>query len=319
MVEMTQEQSKNWIGIAYMILGLWTISALDCLSKSLMESGFHIIAIMWMRYMINLFFVLVTAVPWYQKATGKKAYKTQLPIYQVLRGIFFFLSVFLFYSMLNIMPVAEATTMNFCSPLLVLALSPLMLKEKSSKARWLAVLTGFAGMLIVIRPGGDIPPMGVVYGLMSATAYAFFSVLGRKLGTKDDPMVTLFYGVLTGTVICSVTVPFFWLTHLPSFNHVIALCSTGVVSTVGHLLVNTAYKNAEASILMPFTYVQIISATFFGWLCFGDFPDSMTLVGIAVICASGVGIAVYEYKKSTSGTDIQNAEARDRELDETTC
>lgn len=315
----TQAQSKNWVGIVYMILGLWTISALDCLSKSLMESGFHIIAIMWMRYLINLVFIGMTAVPWYHKTTGKKAYKTTSLTLQVLRGVFFFLSVFLFYSMLNIMPVAEATTMNFCSPLLVLALSPWILSEPPSKARWIAVLMGFVGMLIVIRPGGDIPPMGVVYGLMSATAYAFFSILGRKLGTKDEPMVTLFYGVLTGTVICSLFVPFFWLTHLPTMNHVIALCSTGVVSTVGHLLLNTAYKNAEASILMPFTYVQIISATFFGWICFNDFPDTMTLAGIAVICSSGVGIAIYEYKKNSRSTEEQKAIMRDNKLDETTC
>lgn len=314
-----QEQSKNWVGIVYMILGLWTISALDCLSKSLMESGFHIIAIMWMRYVINLVFVSITAVPWYQKTTGKKAYKTSSLTLQILRGIFFFFSVFLFYSMLNIMPVAEATTMNFCSPLLVLALSPFILNEAASKARWISVLIGFVGMLIVIRPGGDIPPMGIVYGFLSATAYAFFSILGRKLGTRDEPMVTLFYGVLTGAIVCSLIVPFFWLTHLPTLNHLIALCSTGVVGTVGHLLVNTAYKNAEASILMPFTYVQIISATFFGWICFNDFPDTMTLLGIFVICASGVGIAIYEYRKNSVPSPEQMAFTEDKKLDETTC
>lgn len=315
----SQAQSKNWVGIVYMILGLWTISALDCLSKSLMESGFHIIAIMWMRYVINLVFVSVTAVPWYQRTTGKKAYKTTSLTLQILRGIFFFLSVFLFYSMLNIMPVAEATTMNFCSPLLVLALSPFILKEAASKARWIAVLMGFLGMLIVIRPGGDIPPIGVVYGFMSATAYAFFSILGRKLGTQDEPMVTLFYGVLTGVVVCSLLVPFFWLTHLPSLNDMLALCSTGVVATVGHLLINTAYKNTEASMLMPFTYIQIISAAFFGWICFNDFPDTMTLLGIIVICASGVGIAIYEYRKNTTLTEDQVAFIEDKKLDETTC
>jgi drug/metabolite transporter (DMT)-like permease len=164
-------------------------------------------------------------------------------------------------------------------------------------------------MLIVVRPGGAIVPAGVALGMTSAAIFAFVSVLTRKANQIDDPRVTLFYGGVVGMLASSLVVPFFWSSHIPTPTEWAILASTGITSTVGHLFVNTAYKHAEASLLSPFFYLQIISATTMGWLVFHQLPDGLTALGIGIICASGMGIAYIEHRRShpvaaTVDTDV---------------
>jgi len=137
---------------------------------------------------------------------------------------------------IKIVPLAEGTAMNFCAPLIVLAVSPWLLGETTYASRWVAVAVGFIGMLIVIRPGGDIPPHGVVLGLMSATVFAFVSILNRKANQADDPLVTLFYGGLIGMILSTLLLPFFWSPHMPDTFEWLIMASTGVTSTIGHFL-----------------------------------------------------------------------------------
>jgi drug/metabolite transporter (DMT)-like permease len=195
--------------------------------------------------------------------------------------------------------------MNFCAPLLVLAISPWLLGEKTYPSRWVAVAIGFAGMLIVIRPGGAIVPSGVALGITSAVVFAMVVILTRKTNRTDNPMVTLFYGGLVGMLASSLIVPFFWSSHVPTNREWLILASTGITSTVGHYFVNSAYKHAEASLLTPFSYLQIISATTMGWLVFNQLPDMLTALGIGVICASGMGIAYVEHRRAHP-RDVQN-------------
>jgi len=158
----------------------------------------------------------------------------------------------------------------------------------------------FAGMLIVVRPGGAIAPLGVALGILSAVTFAAVAMLTRKTNQADDPMVTLFYSGLGGMLASSAMVPFFWSSQMPSHREWLILASTGVTSTVGHFFVNSAYKHAEASLLTPFVYLQIISASAMGWLVFNQLPDRLTALGIAIICASGAGIACVEHYRHRS-------------------
>jgi drug/metabolite transporter (DMT)-like permease len=248
-----------------------------------------------MRYGINTLFMAVTLAPWYWRRTGQSILKTANPRLQIGRAALLLLSTLIFFSVLKIVPLAESTAMNFCAPLIVLAISPWLLGEKTYASRWCAVAVGFSGMLIVIRPGGDIPLHGVLLGLASAAVYALVSIYNRKANQADNPMVTLFYGGLVGSVVSSALVPFFWSRHSPDLREWLILASTGVSSTVGHFFINSAYRHAEASALTPFVYAQIISATLMGWLVFREFPDFLTIVGILIICASGMGIAFIEH------------------------
>lgn len=288
-------EPKTLLGILLLVLGVSVLSVLDSVNKLLAIAGYHVVMIAWVRYTGNAVLMSLTMVPLYQKRTGTSIFKTNNLRLQIFRGIMLLLSTLIFFSMLRIMPIAEATSLNFCAPLIVLAVSPWVLNEPSRISRWIAVIVGFIGMLIVVRPGGDIPPMGILLGACSACTFATFSILNKKLAKVDDPVVTLFYGALAGTLISSVAVPFFWVTQTPSSLELLMIFSMGVTSTLGHFFMNCAYKNAEASMLMPFTYMQIIAAATLGWLLFNQFPDGFTLLGILIICSSGTGIACYEY------------------------
>ncbi|RFB72972.1 MULTISPECIES: DMT family transporter [unclassified Herbaspirillum] len=289
---------RLWLGIIFLISALWTLSLLDTAGKLLGMAGYHVVMIAWMRYSINTVFMAATLMPLYKRRHGRSILHSTRPRLQVLRALALLLSTLIFFSVLKIVPLAEGTAMNFCAPLIVLAVSPWLLGETTYISRWVAVAVGFAGMLIVIRPGGDIPAHGVVLGLLSAATYATVSILNRKANQADDPMVTLFYGGLVGMVISSLMVPFFWSPHTPDATEWMILASTGITSTIGHFFMNSAYRHAEASVLTPFAYSQIISASAMGWLVFNQFPDAVTILGIGIICASGMGIAYVEHRRA---------------------
>lgn len=288
-------EPKTWLGILLLIAAVSTLSMLDSVNKMLAIAGYHVVMIAWIRYSGNAIVMAFTMVPMYQRRTGQSIFKTGHLKLQLARGAILLLSTLIFFSMLRIMPIAEATSLNFCAPLIVLAVSPWVLNEPSRISRWIAVAVGFIGMLIVVRPGGDIPPIGVLLGACSATTFATFSILNKKLAKVEDPTVTLFYGAVFGAVVTSFAVPFFWSVHSPALLEWFLILSMGFTSTIGHFMMNCAYKNAEASMLMPFTYMQIIAAATSGWLLFDQFPDGFTLLGILIICSSGAGIACYEY------------------------
>jgi drug/metabolite transporter (DMT)-like permease len=285
-----------WFGIICLVCGLSTLSVSDSINKLLSSLGYHVVMIAWLRFTGNAVFMLFTMVPLYQRRTGRSILKTNNLRLQIARGCVLLLSSLIFFSMLRFMPIAEATALNFCAPLIVLAVSPWLLKEALSLPRWIAVIIGFVGMLIVVRPGGDIPPLGIILGICSAFSFSAFSLISKRLARDDDPTVTLFYGAIVGTVITSIAVPFFWSIHHPTTLEWVLILTIGIFGTFGHFLLNYAYKHADASMLMPFTYMQIIAAATLGWLLFDQFPDGLTLVGILIICSSGAGIAYYEYR-----------------------
>lgn len=290
-------RTNLWLGIACLVLGQWTLSLLDAAGKLLTVAGYHVVMIAWMRYTINTAVMAVTLAPLYRRRTGKSILLTMQPRLQIVRAALLLLSTLVFFSVLKIVPLAEGTAMNFCAPLIVLAISPWLLKEKTYPSRWLAVAAGFVGILIVVRPGGAIAPLGVALGMSSALVFAAVVVLTRKTNQGDDPLVTLFYGGLVGMLASSLMVPFFWSSHVPDAREWLILASTGITSTIGHFFVISAYKHAEASLLTPFSYLQIISASAMGWLVFNQLPDSLTVIGIGIICASGMVIAVVEHRR----------------------
>jgi len=239
-MQATSPRTKLWLGITCLVLGQWTLSLLDTAGKLLTQAGYHVVMIAWMRYTINTVFMAALLAPHYYRRHGQSILRTRRPGLQILRAMLLLLSTVVFFSVLKIVPLSEGTAMNFCAPLIVLAVSPWLLKEKSYPSRWVAVAVGFAGMLIVMRPGGNIVPAGVMLGIMSAIVFATVVVLTRKTNQFDHPMVTLFYGGLVGMIASSLVVPFFWSSHVPDTREWLILVSTGVTSTVGHFFVNSA-------------------------------------------------------------------------------
>ncbi len=175
---------------------------------------------------------------------------------------------------------------------LVALLAGPVLGERIGAGRWTAIIVGVCGVLLIARPGGALNPAGMAWALAAAASYAAYQLLTRRLSQVEHPMTLLFYTALVGTAATSLTLPWFWTETDPSPLQWLQIASLGVYGGVGHFLLIRAFRLAPASTLSPFTYSQLIWAAALGWLVFGHVPDAMTSVGMAVIAASGLWLAL---------------------------
>jgi drug/metabolite transporter (DMT)-like permease len=211
----------------------------------------------------------------------------------IVRGVVLVGSGTCFFSALKYLPVAEATALNFTSPMLVTLMAGWFLGEHLTRPRWAFVLMGFVGMLLIVRPGSEVLHPAAFFALAAAVLYATFQILTRKLA-GEDLMVLLFFPSLVGTVLSSAAVPFFDPQAWYPISDIVLFVGIGIMGFVGHLLFIRAFQVASASAIAPFTYMQLVWSTLAGWLVFGSFPDGWTLSGIVVIAGSGVVLTWYE-------------------------
>jgi drug/metabolite transporter (DMT)-like permease len=195
-------------------------------------------------------------------------------------------SVLFFTSALRFLPVAEATAASFVSPIFITGLSVVFLGESAGMRRWLAALVGFAGVLVIIRPGTAAFQPATLLAILAAASWAVAVVVTRKLTRHDRLGTTLVYSALSGLVILSVAAPFNWVA--PGWPEIAVGAVIGVASTTGHWLVAWAYRIAPASVLAPFSYTHLLYATVFGYLIFGTLPDTVTWLGAGLIIGSGL-------------------------------
>jgi drug/metabolite transporter (DMT)-like permease len=192
------------------------------------------------------------------------------------------------FGAISVVPLADAYTITFTAPLLVTALSVPLLKERVGWRRWSAVLVGFIGVLIVIRPGFGDAPWQLMLPLVTAACFALYQILTRLVSIDPDetPFVMLFYVAWVGAAVMTLMVPFYWQpVALADWPWMVAM---GGLGAIGHLILIRALVIAPASLIAPFTYSQIVWALIAGYLVFGDVPDGWMLVGCTVIVASGL-------------------------------
>ena len=279
----------NKSGILLHVAGLWTLSTLDASAKWLVLAGMPVLMVTLVRYVMHV--VLMTAVV--LPSQGRAIFKTRSLSRQIVRGLLMVLSTVLFFSVLKRLPLAEATSLNFMAPLFLMAMAPWLLDESHRLHRWLGVLMGFAGVLIVVRPGSQLDAIGVALGLLTAVTFAFFQISTRRVA-HDHPLTTNFYGGLFGSAVLILALPWFW--KMPQLSAVqwLLLLSTGLTGFAGHLLQIMAYSKTQATLLAPFNYLQIVAAVILGWLAFGQLPDLTTAIGIALICLGGLAVVLWE-------------------------
>ena len=222
---------------------------------------------------------------------------TTQPILQFLRGtLLFFANVLFFYS-ISIISMAKALTLAFVAPLITTALSPFLLKEKVGIRRWSAVIVGFIGSLIVIRPGFLEFNLATTAGLGTGFFYGLYLIVTRKLHTSDNPLLTLLLTGVVGLIFGTLIVPFFWINL--SFNQWFLLALMGIFACLGHFFLILSLKYADASKLAPFGYFEIVTNVILGYYYFGDFPDSWSWIGLFIIILSGIYISLRELNRST--------------------
>lgn len=265
------------------------LSTLDATGKLLVMAGVPVLMLAWVRYAVHIAIMSAVVLP----TRGLSLFQTQSLPRQLQRGLLMILSSVLFFSVLRRLPLAEGTAINFLAPLFVMAMAPWLLREPHRLHRWIGVLIGFGGMLIVVRPGAQLDPVGVGLGLLTALTFALFQISTRRVA-HDDPLTTNYYGGLFGTVALTLALPWIWETpDLPPWQWALLL-STGVTGLLGHWLQIAAFKRSPATLLAPFSYLQIVSAATLGWLVFGQLPGATSWFGIGLICLAGLSVVIIE-------------------------
>ena len=278
-------------GVLFFMTAILVISVVDTICK-LFTKELHAIQIVWGYFIgINLtlwvFFFL----------KGEKLSKlkiTDRPILQILRPAFLVCSISSLFIGLTYLPLAEATAIGFVAPLFITILSVPILKEKVGIHRWIAILIGFTGVIIIIRPGGEFWQFVSIMPLLGAIFFALFQIFTRLLSGTEKAFTTLFYTGLGGLGWSSLIVPFVWV--VPSQIHIIVFLATGILGALAHLCMINAFDYAQASLLAPYNYTKLIWVTIFGYLIFEDIPSLEMWIGSGVIVSAGLYVLYRERK-----------------------
>lgn len=276
-----QRTDRPFRGIALVIASTVFLACSDALAKYLAR-GLPPVEIAWIRFVV---FALIMS-PAIVMARGGNVLRSTRPVIQVLRGIGLLSSSLFFIWGLRFLPIAEASATAFISPIFVTGLSIVVLAEKVGVRRWAATFVGLLGVLIVVRPGTAAFDPAAVFPIVSAFGWACTLVLTRQISGADRPVTTMAWSALVGFVVLSVLVPFAWVT--PSWFEICLGVCVGLSSTTGHWIVVLAYRHADASVLAPFSYSQLLWVSILGFFMFGEIPDVWTILGAGVIISSGL-------------------------------
>ena len=270
--------------IVFNILAWIMLPVMDGFAKYL-SSDLPILQITWSRYFFTVVFILPIMFFFY----NKQLVWTDKPKLQFIRGMILLCANICFFYAISIISLAKALTLAFIAPLIVTAFSPMMLGEKVGIRRWTAVVIGFIGSLVVIRPGFVEFNLASFAALGTGIMYGFYRIITRKLSTSDNPLLTLLLTGLVGAVIISCVVPFIWVK--PTFTQWSMMAGIGMFACIGHLFLILSLKYADASKLAPFSYFEIITNIIIGFYFFNNFPDNWTFFGLFIIILSGIYIS----------------------------
>lgn len=265
---------------------------LDAITKY-MTARYSVPVLVWARYSVQF----VAMLAWLGPSMRFDLVRTRRLRLQVFRGTLLLASSLFFVNALRSLPLAEATALNYTTPIIVVVMGRLILGERLTHSRIAFVVAGLAGMLLIVQPGTDVFHGGALFGLGAAVLYSCYQVTTRMLA-GEDPRVLLFYPAIMGTVILSAFAPAFdWPPAMP-WTHVLLIVCGGLLGTLGHFMFILAFRLAPASALTPFTYTQLVFAMMLGWLLYRDFPNGVRLIGMAVIAASGLVMALHERRRA---------------------
>jgi drug/metabolite transporter (DMT)-like permease len=268
-------------GIALILASTVFLGISDVTAKYL-SATLPSIEIAWLRFLVFALIMVPAMLP----GSPLYALRSGRPGLQLMRGAALVGSSIFFISGLRFLPIAEASATSFVSPLFVTALSIVFLGESVGLRRWLATGVGLIGVLIVLRPGSSAFHPAALFSIVSALAWACALIMTRMLSGSERAVTTMTYSSITGVCILSALVPLVWVA--PSWHDVFFGIVIGIASTVGQWIVVLAFRYADASVLAPFSYTQLLWVSILGFIVFGEVPDVWTVTGAAFIVASGL-------------------------------
>lgn len=295
-VASSSKSLSNSYGTAVLFM-LGAITVLPCMNvlARYLSADYPTTQIVWARYAGHLLFALMIFMPKH----GIGLLRAQKPGVHIVRSVLMFCCTCLFFLALRYIEVPTASAINFTSPIIVTALAVPFLGEKVGIRRWIAVLVGFCGALIIIRPGGAESHWAMFLVIGTAFFYAVYQVLTRKYASSDSAETSITYIALIGALITSFALPFDY--RLPTSMLDFSLFTlTGFLGGLGHYFVIKAFRLGEASLLSPLNYGQLLMATLLTFLIFGTLPDATTWLGAGIIVGSGLYITYREAQRARS-------------------
>lgn len=278
-------------GIVLILLAVLGWVAMDTIGKHLVQVGHPVWQVTWARYAFHLMVMLPLL------ARGRLTVRSTRPVLQLLRSGLLLIVTFLVYTALVFLPLATVNAIGFLAPLLITALSVPLLGEQVGWRRWTAVVVGFVGVLILIRPGAGMDP-ALLIPVGVALCNALYQIATRILARHDSSMTTLFWTAIGGFVISTLLLPFHWKQpDLAGWGMMIVLGALGCLS---HLAMIQAFARAPAAVIAPFVYTQLVWVIPVGYLVFGDLPDAWTLIGASVIVGSGLYVWYRETRRGAA-------------------
>ena len=275
-------------------LSAWVmLPIMDGFAKYL-SSTLPVLQITWSRYFFTVAIVLPIMLIFFRKNLAW----TEKPKLQLIRGLILFCANILFFYSISIISLAKALTLAFIAPLIVTALSPVLLGEKVGFRRWAAVITGFIGSLIVIRPGFVEINLASIAALGTGVLYGFYLIVTRKLHNSDSPLLTLLLTGVVGVIIGSMIMPTVWVQ--PTITEWYMMFAIGFFASLGHLFIILSLRYADASKLAPFGYFEILTNIIIGYFFFNHFPDYWHFLGLFIIISSGIYIFRREIKNNSN-------------------
>ena len=286
------DKTQNlFMGVLFFMTAILIISVVDTICK-LFTKELHAIQIVW-GYFIGINLTL-----WiFFLSTGRKIsklIKTDRLILQILRPAFLVCSISSLFVGLTYLPLAEATAIGFVAPLFITILSGPILKEKIGIHRWVAVVIGLVGVIVIVRPGGDFWHFASIMPLLGALFFALFQIFTRLLSSTEKTFTTLFYTGLGGLGWSSLILPFVWV--MPSQIHILVFLAIGTLGALAHLCMINAFDRAQASLLAPYNYTKLLWVAVFGYWVFGDVPSLEMWIGAGIIVSAGLYV-LYREKK----------------------
>lgn len=286
---------QRLIGIALMTGASVLFSAIDACAKFLVQ-GMHPIQAVGIRYIGGFLVALVIVNPIAHPAR----LRARRPGLQIVRSAIAVACAMLYFTAFGYLQLDQTTAILFATPFFVALLSGPLLGERLGPRRWAAILVGFAGVLVVTRPGlGGIHPAAILC-VVGSVSYALYNITTRMLAGSDSDETTLFYSNLVGVVLLAPVMPLLW-TPPRTLVEVAVMVAVSVLGAVGHFMLIIAHRYAPAGVLAPFIYAQLLGAVVFGFLVFDNLPSLWTVAGAAIVVASGLYLIYRERRVKGDG------------------
>lgn len=273
-------------GVILLAAAVLLFAMTDVTTKHL-TAAYAVPLVVAVRFIVNLLLMLVVLGP----GQGRRLYQTTRPWLVVIRALCLVVASLSMGFALQLMPVAESTAIIFLGPILVVLAARPLLGEVIGRTGWIAAILGFAGVMLIVRPGSGLEPLAMVYLSVAVMGMVAYNLLSRVLVRTESPSTLLFYTALVGSICFGAYLPWSIGGPSPSGLDMVLFASMGVTAGTGHFLFTAAFKYAPVSVLAPVNYLQLVWAGLLGWLIFRHVPDPLSIAGMGIVTLSGLIIA----------------------------